>query len=97
MLTAAKIRKVRIHDLRHTRARHLLAATGYVTYVQEQCGHCSLPAVTLDFYSHVIPRNRRHEVNCLDDAAPAGTPVAPSADEAAPAQEAQAPKSATAL
>ena len=32
------------------------------------------PAFTLAIYGHLLPRNRRGEVDCLDDGAPAGTP-----------------------
>jgi hypothetical protein len=35
----------------------------------------------LSVYGHLLPRNRRGEVDCLDDAAPAGTPVAPNEED----------------
>lgn len=67
LLEAAKLRKVRIHDLRHTYASLLIAAGKELHYVQQQLGHHS-PAFTLSVYGHLLPRDRRGEVNCLDDA-----------------------------
>jgi integrase len=66
LLTAAEMRKVRIHDLRHTYASQLIAARKELHYIQEQLGHHS-PAFTLTVYGHLLPRDRRGEVDCLDD------------------------------
>lgn len=66
-----------IHDLRHTYASLLLAAGKELHFVQEQLGHAS-PTVTLHVYGHLLPRDRRGEVDCLDDAAaPSGAQKAP--------------------
>jgi integrase len=46
--------KIRIHDLRHTAATHLLVRHVHPKVVQEMLGHSSI-AITLDTYSHVIP------------------------------------------
>ncbi len=67
LLVAAEMRKVRVHDLRHTYASQLIAAGKELHYVQEQLGHHS-PAFTLSVYGHLLPRDRRGEVDCLDDA-----------------------------
>jgi integrase len=45
---------IRLHDLRHTHATHLLAAGGNVRVVSERLGHAST-AFTLDVYGHVLP------------------------------------------
>lgn len=79
LLKATGLRHVRIHDLRHTYASLLIAAGKELGYVQEQLGHHS-PAFTLAVYGHLLPRDRRGEVDCLDDVAPVGTPVAPNAE-----------------
>lgn len=46
--------KIRLHDLRHTHATHLLAAGANVRVVSERLGHASV-AFTLDVYGHVMP------------------------------------------
>lgn len=45
---------VRIHDLRHTHATHLLLAGVPLAVVSKRLGH-SKTSVTLDVYSHVLP------------------------------------------
>jgi len=92
LLTAAKLRHIRIHDLRHTYASLLIAAGKELHYIQQQLGHHS-PAFTLSVYGHLLPRDRRGEVNCLDDnkTAPNRTPGAPEGenDAIAPKRKAQ--------
>jgi integrase len=93
LLTAAKLRHIRIHDLRHTYASLLIAAGKELHYIQQQLGHHS-PAFTLSVYGHLLPRDRRGEVNCLDDenkTAPNGTPVAPGRENERFAKKAKAP------
>lgn len=50
----AGLRKIRLHDLRHTAATLALQAGIPVKVVSEWLGHSSV-AITLDIYSHVIP------------------------------------------
>ena len=71
LLTAAKLRHVRIHDLRHGCASLLIAGGAELQYVQQQLGHHS-PAFTLSVYGHLLPKDRRGMVDQLDDAAPEG-------------------------
>lgn len=66
LLTIAKMRRCTIKDLRHTYASQMIAAGKELHYIQEQLGHHS-PAFTLSVYGHLLPRNRRGEVDCLDD------------------------------
>jgi len=68
LLTAATMRHLRIHDLRHGYASLLIEAGKELHYIQQQLGHHS-PAFTLAVYGHLLPRDRRGEVNCLDDPA----------------------------
>ena len=70
LLVAAKLRHIRIHDMRHTYASLLIEAGKELHYIQQQLGHHS-PAFTLSVYGHLLPRDRRGEVNCLDDSPPA--------------------------
>jgi integrase len=46
--------RIRLHDLRHTHATHLLAAGTNVRVTSERLGHASA-AFTLDVYGHVLP------------------------------------------
>lgn len=46
--------RIRLHDLRHTHATHLLAAGVNIKVVSERLGHASV-AFTLDCYAHVMP------------------------------------------
>ena len=66
LLVAAKLRHIRIHDLRHTYASLLIEAGKELHYIQHKIGHHST-AFTLALYGHLLPRDRRGEVNCLDD------------------------------
>lgn len=46
--------RIRLHDLRHTHASHLLMAGVNVKVVSERLGHASV-SFTLDTYAHVMP------------------------------------------
>jgi integrase len=46
--------RLRLHDLRHTHATHLLAAGVNVKIVSERLGHASV-SFTLDVYGHALP------------------------------------------
>ena len=54
LVRKAGIRRIRLHDLRHTHATLPLKAGAPVKVVSEQLGHES-PAFTLKQYAHVIP------------------------------------------
>jgi integrase len=51
---AAKLPRIRFHDLRHTHATLALAAGVHPKVVSERLGHASV-TITLDTYSHAIP------------------------------------------
>jgi integrase len=53
-LQLAGLPRMRIHDLRHTAATHLLTKHVHPKVVQELLGHSTI-AITLDTYSHVMP------------------------------------------
>ena len=65
ILVAAKMRRIRFHDLRHTFASLLLQNGESLTYVKEQMGHSSIN-VTVDIYGHLVPGGNRQAVNKLD-------------------------------
>ena len=77
LLTDAKMRRVRFHDLRHTFASLLLQNGESPAYVKEQMGHSSIQ-VTVDIYGHLVPGGNRQAVDRLDDA-PASTKKAVTA------------------
>jgi integrase len=54
LLRVSGLPRVRLHDLRHTHASHLLAAKVHPKIVQERLGHSSI-AMTMDLYSHAAP------------------------------------------
>jgi integrase len=53
-LAAAKLPRIRLHDLRHTHATLALQAGVHAKVISERLGHASI-AITLDTYSHAIP------------------------------------------
>jgi integrase len=53
-LNAAKLPRIRLHDLRHTHASLALAAGINPKVVSERLGHATV-SITLDTYSHAIP------------------------------------------
>jgi len=66
LLEKAGLRRIRIHDLRHTFATRLLMNSESPAYVKEQMGHSSIQ-VTVDLYCHWIPGSNRQAVNRLDE------------------------------
>jgi integrase len=53
-MVASGLPRVRLHDLRHSHATHLLAANVHPKVVQERLGHANI-ATTMDLYTHVMP------------------------------------------
>ena len=74
LLEKAELRRIRIHDLRHTYASLLIQQGESLAYVQPQLGHSSIQ-VTVDVYGHLIPGANRAAVYRLD-AQPARNPGA---------------------
>jgi integrase len=54
LMDKSKVRRIRLHDLRHTHASTLLKAGVPVKVVSERLGHSS-PAFTMTVYQHVLP------------------------------------------
>ncbi len=78
LLEQAGLRKIRLHDLRHTYASLLIQQGESLAYVQQQLGHSSVQ-VTVDVYGHLIPGANRAAVDHLD-AQPPRNPAATSAN-----------------
>lgn len=64
-LRRAGLRKVRIHDLRHTYASMLINQGENLKYVQAQLGHASI-TTTVDRYGHLMPDAHRGANDRLD-------------------------------
>ena len=65
-LEKSGIRRVRVHDLRHTYATLRLSKGDNITDVSKQLGHHSVK-LTLDIYNHWLPGGKKSEVDALDD------------------------------
>ena len=65
-LEKAGLRKIRIHDLRHTYASFLIQAGESLAYIRDQLGHSSIK-MTVDIYGHLAPGGNKEAVDKLDD------------------------------
>ena len=59
--------RIRLHDLRHSHATHMLQAGIHPKIAQERLGHSSV-SVTIDLYSHVLPGMQAEAVSRVDAA-----------------------------
>jgi integrase len=65
LLTRAGLPRIRLHDLRHTAATlHLVQGT-HPSVVQHMLGHARV-SITLDTYSHVLPRLSKEAATRMD-------------------------------
>jgi len=74
-LEKAEIRKIRIHDLRHTYATIRISEGHDIVDVSNQLGHHA-EGFTLKVYNHWKPGQRKSEIDSLDD--PEWSPTATS-------------------
>ncbi|MBF0508589.1 MAG: site-specific integrase [Deltaproteobacteria bacterium] len=65
-LDKAGLRRIRVHDLRHTYASLLIQAGESLVYVKDQLGHHSIK-MTVDVYGHLTPGGNRQAVDRLAD------------------------------
>jgi integrase len=65
VLKKSGIRKIRLHDLRHTFGSLLIQSGASIVYVEDQMGHSSIQ-VTVDTYGHLIPGANVSYVDRLD-------------------------------
>ncbi|ACN17856.1 Phage integrase family protein [Desulforapulum autotrophicum HRM2] len=66
-LKAAKLERIRFHDMRHTYASLLIDQGENIKYIQAQLGH-SNPTVTLNVYAHLMKGTNREAACRLEDA-----------------------------
>jgi integrase len=88
VLMKAGIRKVRLHDLRHTFGSLLIQNGASIVYVKEQMGHSSIQ-ITVDIYGHLIPGANVCFVDRLDEVLEQEEKTTPQ-QNATPAQPAEA-------
>lgn len=60
------LRKIRIHDIRHTYASLLIQKGESLAYIRDQLGHHSI-SITVDIYGHLTPGANKAAVDSLDD------------------------------
>jgi integrase len=66
-IVSSGLPRVRLHDLRHSHATHLLAANVHPKIVQERLGHANI-ATTMDLYTHVMPGMQDEAASRVDAA-----------------------------
>ena len=69
IIKKAKIRKIKLHGLRHAFCTHLLSAGVSPYYVSQQAGHSSI-SITCDVYGSWITTDENRHVNLLDSQHP---------------------------
>ena len=74
IIKAARLRKIRLYDLRHTMATLLLLKGVNPKIVSERLGHSSI-ALTLDTYSHVLPTMQQDATDQMEKLMFAGTRI----------------------
>ena len=67
-LDKAELRRIRIHDLRHSYASLMIQAGESLAYVRDQLGHHSIQ-ITVDIYGHLVPGGNKAAADRLDDSA----------------------------
>ncbi|WP_245205605.1 tyrosine-type recombinase/integrase [Kitasatospora sp. RG8] len=67
LCTKAKLRRIRVHDLRHTCASMMLASGVAVRTIMETLGHSTI-SMTLDTYAHIMETTLREAADRMDDA-----------------------------
>ena len=88
VLAKSGIRKIRLHDLRHTFGSLLIQNGAGIVYVKDQMGHSSIQ-VTVDTYGHLIPGANVSFVDRLDHKPPKKVASKPQ-QSATPAQPREA-------
>ena len=66
IIRVAGLNHIRVHDLRHTHATLILKSGVHPKVVSERLGHASV-GITLDIYSHVLPRLREAAAERFDE------------------------------
>ena len=62
----AKVKKIRLHDFRHSHASYLINKGAIINVVSHRLGH-SNTSTTLDTYSHLYPSTEKEVVSLMED------------------------------
>ena len=62
----AKVKRIKIHDLRHSHATLLLSKGVPITVISKRLGHADL-TMTLNTYSHLVPEDENKAVSLLNN------------------------------
>jgi integrase len=63
---AAAVKKIRIHDLRHSHASYLISKNVDIVLIANRLGHLN-PKQTLDTYSHMFPSREKEVISSIQD------------------------------
>jgi len=61
----ADVKKIRIHDFRHSHASLLLSKNVPITVISQRLGHSDIN-MTLNTYSHMIPKDEDKAIDILN-------------------------------
>lgn len=61
----ANVKKIRIHDFRHSHASLLLSKGVPITVISQRLGHSDIN-MTLNTYSHMMPNDEDKAVNMIN-------------------------------
>ena len=62
----AGVKKIRLHDFRHSHATLLLSKSVPITVIAQRLGHSDI-ATTLNIYSHLVNTDVEKAINILND------------------------------
>jgi integrase len=65
LLGVHTLRRIKLHNTRHSHASHMLASNIHPKVVQERLGHSTI-ATTMDIYSHLMPNIQQDAVERVD-------------------------------
>jgi len=60
------VKKIRIHDLRHSHASYLISKNVDIVLIANRLGHLN-PKQTLDTYSHMFPSREKEVISSIQD------------------------------
>jgi integrase len=77
LITKTRLPRIRLHDLRHSHATHMLQSNINPKIASERLGHSKV-GITLDLYSHVMPGMQEDAIAKVDAALNAARTNRPS-------------------
>lgn len=61
----AQVKKIRLHDFRHSHASFLINSGMSIRLVSERLGHSS-PSITMDYYWHLLPNEQEKVIDLIE-------------------------------